>query len=192
MKCDDAVTNEEVDQAIKAVRAGDPDAFASVIRAYHVPVRALIGARIYDKSDADDLAQQTFVYAYQNLEKYQIGTNCLAWLKAIARNKIMAHFKRYSQSQKNLQNFRKQQILQRSSELAGAEVDVRLEALGSCVKKLPGEKREFLRQVNHRDSTLAELAEALGRSGPALRKQVSRLYGALRDCIEKKLKSDEV
>lgn len=192
MKSDGAVTKEEIDQAIEAVRKGDAEKFSVVIQAYHIPVRSLIGSQIADCTDADDIAQQTFVFAYQNLDDYKVGTNCLAWLKAIARNKIMAHFRNISRSQKNMQNYRKQLILQRSVELAGGDADRRLEALGKCIEKLPDEPRNFLRQVNSRESTLEEFAREVGRSGAAVRKQVSRLYDRLRCCIAERLKSTEV
>ena len=183
---------EDVENAIEAVCNGDTDAFAIVIENYHVPVRAMIGALVNDRHDADDLAQQTFVYAFQNIDKYQSDTNFLAWMKAIGRTKVMAHFRDYSRSQTNLQDYRKQQILLRSSKLTGSAMDRRLEALGRCIEQLPKERHELLKQVNSRESTLEDLAQKLGRSGVAVRKQVSRIYDALRMCIDNKLKSNEV
>ena len=182
----------EVDEAIRCVREGDANAFAVVIQAFHVQIRAMIGAQIADKHNADDIAQQTFVFAFQNIDQYQLGTNCLAWLKAIARNKVLTHIRKCSQSNKHLQSFRKQNILNKSTELVNQnEFERRLKALGQCVEGLPDKQREFLRRVNGRDSTLEELAEMLGRSGAAVRKQASRLYATLRDCIQKKLKAEE-
>ena len=181
-----------VENAITAVRNGDTNAFATVIETYHVPVRAMVGALVSDFHDADDIAQQTFVYAFQNIDKYESGTNCLAWLKAIGRTKVMAYFRDDSRSQRNLENYRKQQILVRSSQLTGNIIDHRLEALGQCISQLPKERHDLLKQVNSRESTLEDLAQKLGRSGVAVRKQVSRIYDALRTCIDKKLKANEV
>jgi len=36
--------------------------------------------------DADDLAQETFLRAFERFELFQIGTNCKAWLLQILRN----------------------------------------------------------------------------------------------------------
>ena len=185
----DIQSQADVDAAVELVRQGDENAFSTIIQAYHVQIRALIGAQIADKHNADDIAQQTFVFAFQNLEDYQLGTNFLAWLRAIARNKVLTHIRKCSQSNKKLQSFRKQNIYNLSSELfEEGMVEKRLEALGDCIGELPYEKQDFLKKVNSRNSTLAELAETLGRSSTAVRKQASRVYNILRDCITKKLR----
>lgn len=181
----------EVEAAIESVIHGNHEEFSVVIQAYHVQVRAMIGAQIADKHNADDIAQQTFVFAFQNINDYKPGTNFLAWLRAIARNKVLTHIRKCSSSNKKLQSI-KQDILTRSTELVDqGEFDRRLHALRYCVNNLGEEQREFLQKVNHRESTLEELAESLGKTGVAVRKQASRLYAKLRDCIQKKLKAEE-
>ena len=37
-------------------------------------------------ADADDLAQETFLRAFERFESFQAGTNCKAWLLQILRN----------------------------------------------------------------------------------------------------------
>jgi len=182
----------EIDEAVQSIRDGDKNAFAIIIQAYHVQIRAMIGAKLIDTHNADDIAQQTFVFAFQNLEQYKLGTNCLAWLKAIARNKVLSHIKKCSQSNKHLQSYRKQTILNKSSALVNqSEFDKRLNALAHCIEQLPESQRNFLKRVNNRDTTLAELAKILERSSTAVRKQTSRLYATLRNCIMKNLNPED-
>ena len=181
----------EIEEAIEAVLHGNHDEFSVVIQAFHVQIRAMIGAQIADKHNADDIAQQTFVFAFQNLKDYKPGTNFLAWLRAIARNKVLTHIRQCSSSNKKMQSI-KQDILTRSTELVDqGEFERRLHALSDCVNNLGDEQRTFLQKVNHRESTLEELAEDLGKTGVAVRKQASRLYAKLRECIQKKLKAEE-
>lgn len=40
----------------------------------------------YNQTEAEDLAQETYLKAYSNWDKYEPGTNCRAWLAAILRN----------------------------------------------------------------------------------------------------------
>lgn len=181
----------EVEAAIESVIQGNHDEFSVVIQAFHVQIRAMIGAQIADKHNADDIAQQTFVFAFQNIKDYTPGTNFLAWLRAIARNKVLTHIRKCSSSNKKLNSI-KQDILTRSTELVDQdEFDRRLHALSDCIEKLGEEQRLFLQRVNHRESTLEELAESLGKSGVAVRKQASRLYAKLRECIQRKLRAEE-
>lgn len=39
-----------------------------------------------DAEDADDLVQETYARAYAHRSQYEIGTNCVAWLRTICRN----------------------------------------------------------------------------------------------------------
>lgn len=178
----------DLDEAVERVRGGDREAFGDVIRACHVPVRALISALVHDPDDADDLAQQTFVVAYQRLSEYRSGTHFLAWIKAIARNNVLDYLKRRHQQRANRQKFFQEEILRRASELMRPEdVDPRLEMLRHCVEGLDPRQRVLLRQAHDRSCTLEILARRLRRSAAALRKQISRLYGVLRECIDRRL-----
>jgi RNA polymerase sigma-70 factor (ECF subfamily) len=177
-----------LDDLIERVRGGDREAFAGVIEACHVPVRALISALVHDRNDADDLAQQAFVFAYQHLAEYQAGTHFLAWLKAIARNHVRDHFKRRSLQKANHLRYLREEITRRAFEIAGpAEADPRIEMLEGCVGSLPDRQRDLLREAHARTGTLEDLAARLHRPADALRKQISRLYEVLRECIDRRL-----
>ncbi len=179
---------DDLETALEKVRRGERDAFEEVIRHCHVPVRALISAMVHDRDDADDLAQQTFVFAYQHIDGYRPGTNFLAWLKAIARNNVLDYLKRRGQQAANRERFLREEIARRAGELAGPGViDPRLEMLRQCVQGLDSRQRILLRQAHDRSFTLDELARRLRRSAAALRKQISRLYEVLRQCIDRRL-----
>lgn len=173
---------DDLDALIDRVRRGEGGAFAGVIEACHVPVRALISALVHDRDDADDLAQQTFVFAYRNLADYEAGTRFLAWLKAIARNLVRDHFKRRSLQKANFERYLRDEIARRAFEIA----DPRIEHLEACVGALPDRERDLLRQAHARTATLEDLAARLQRPAAALRKQISRLYEALRECIARR------
>ncbi len=179
---------DDLDALVEEVRRGERDGFARLIQACHVPVRALISALVHDPDDADDLAQQTFVFAYQRLAEYQIGTRFLSWLKAIARNMVLDYHKRAGQRRENLRRYLRLEIARQASTLAGVEaLDPRLELLERCVGDLPDPQRSFLRLAHDRAITLEELAGRLRRSAAAVRKQLSRLHELLRECVDRRL-----
>jgi RNA polymerase sigma-70 factor (ECF subfamily) len=183
---------EDIEEALDAVRRGERDRFVSVIRACHVPVRALISALVQDLNDADDLAQQTFVFAFQHLNEYTPGTHFLAWLKAVARNNVLDYLKRRGRQRANQGRFLREEIARRAGELTRPEeIDPRLEMLKQCVQGLDPRQRVLLRQAHDRSFTLDEMARRLRRSAAALRKQISRLYEALRQCIDRRQENAE-
>jgi len=181
------ILDADLDDLVERARRGDRDGTSALIEACHVPVRALLSALVHDRDEADDLAQQTFVFAFEHLRDYRIGTRFLAWLKAIARNIAMDYLKRRSQRQASQERFLRAEIARRSADLTGVDVlEARLERLQDCVQRLPEPQRSFLRQAHDRTSTLDALSRKLQRSAPALRKQISRLYELLRHCMDRR------
>jgi RNA polymerase sigma-70 factor (ECF subfamily) len=44
-----------------------------------------------NKTDADDLVQETYMQAWKSFDRYELGTNCRAWLYKILFNKFDHH-----------------------------------------------------------------------------------------------------
>jgi RNA polymerase sigma-70 factor (ECF subfamily) len=52
-----------------------------------------------DSTDADDLVQETYMQAWKSFDRYELGTNCRAWLYKILFNKFDHHRrKKYTQA----------------------------------------------------------------------------------------------
>jgi len=52
-----------------------------------------------DATDADDLVQETYMQAWKSFDRYELGTNCRAWLYKILFNKFDHHRrKKYTQA----------------------------------------------------------------------------------------------
>jgi len=71
---------------VAAARAGDRGAFASLIARHRDLVFAYALARLRDREDAEDVAQETFVRAYTALERLRSAAIWEGWLLRIARN----------------------------------------------------------------------------------------------------------
>lgn len=70
--------------AIQAVRAGDTDAYADLVRAHGRSVFRVALRITGDKADAEDVAQETFLRAYRSLEKFESRANFGTWIYRIA------------------------------------------------------------------------------------------------------------
>jgi len=55
--------------------------------------------------DADDLVQETFIRAYLFFDKYQIGSNCRAWLFKIMKNLFLNFLRKKKNSEDNFTSF---------------------------------------------------------------------------------------
>lgn len=83
---------------VKRVQAGDNAAFDLLVRKYQHRVVALIGRYVHDWSEAQDVAQDTFLRAYRALGNFRGDAQFSTWLHRIAvntaKNHLVAHKRR--------------------------------------------------------------------------------------------------
>jgi RNA polymerase sigma-70 factor, ECF subfamily len=81
-------------QLIDEAKSGDPQAFAKLYDAYVERVSRYIYFRVSEELDMEDLVSQVFLKAWENLDRYKIGTSpFIAWLYTIARNLVIDHYR---------------------------------------------------------------------------------------------------
>jgi RNA polymerase sigma-70 factor (ECF subfamily) len=81
------MTLERPDEAlVTAARAGDRGAFALLVARYRAVVFAYAFARLRDREEAEDVAQETFARAYLALDRYRGAGAWEAWMMRILRN----------------------------------------------------------------------------------------------------------
>ena len=82
----DRVSLEIAATIIAQARHGDEDAFHAIFRRYSRPVLSFLYHQVNDRSLAEELAQETFVRAYRNLNYLKDDARLSTWLFGIARN----------------------------------------------------------------------------------------------------------
>ena len=88
-----AATDTEL--VLRVCQDGDPNAFAELVKRYQSPVRSFI--RKMTRGDAhlaDDIAQDTFLRAWQKIHTYRQEARFLTWLITIAYNQFRSHARR--------------------------------------------------------------------------------------------------
>src|SRR5262245_40106884 len=74
--------------------AGDSAAFDSLVRQYMNTVLGLAFNYVRNSHTAEDLAQETFVQAYQSINNLRDGARFKVWLLRILRNKCIDYIRR--------------------------------------------------------------------------------------------------
>src|SRR5262249_24318577 len=89
-----ATSNEQPAAAadVRAMAAGDHDAFARVYAAYARMVRAILLGRV-PRPEVDDLLQDVFVAAYTRIHELRDAAAFGGWIAAIARNRATDHLR---------------------------------------------------------------------------------------------------
>ncbi|HUS13675.1 MAG TPA: sigma-70 family RNA polymerase sigma factor [Chloroflexia bacterium] len=79
---------------IERARHGDEAAFAEIYEYYNAPIHRYAYRLLGNPEQADDLTQETFIRAYQSLDRLEDDPNLSAWLYRIASNACMDALRR--------------------------------------------------------------------------------------------------
>lgn len=79
---------------IEAAASGDSQAFAALYDQHLERVYRYVYHWVGDRSDAEDLTQQTFLRAWQAIGRYQRRAAFIAWLLTIAHNQVISFFRK--------------------------------------------------------------------------------------------------
>src|SRR6202142_3496527 len=95
LSTDGPETPAPVDEGVlvQRVRRGDLEAYDELIRRYQERIYATIYHMTSNHEDANDLAQESFIKAFQALKSFKGGSSFYTWLYRIAVNKTINFLK---------------------------------------------------------------------------------------------------
>lgn len=170
---------------VRACLAGDPDAFEGLLDRYRDRIFSFILRMVRNTSDAEDLAQETFLKAFRGLSSYDATRPLLSWLFRIAHNTVIDFKRKTSPGTVSMDDEDVPPLANGTS--PEKEVDARLEAelVDRLLAALPSIYREALLLKHKEDLNYPEMARILGVPEGTLKARVSRA----RDMLKNKLKS---
>lgn len=80
-------------QLLQRSQAGDVAAFTALVRRYEEKVYNIAYRLVGNSADAADVAQETFIAAYEGLERFRGESAFYTWLYRIAVNRALTHRK---------------------------------------------------------------------------------------------------
>ena len=138
----------DADKFVKQVLGGNKDAFRFLVREFGLLVRGYLVARVYHLSDAEDLAQETFLIAFKKLRDYELGSNFRAWLLRIAKFHLNNHWRKNRRRADIMEQFRHDIAAAIGSEMEQASSEVKTNQINNlldCIAKLPDRSRKIIR-----------------------------------------------
>jgi len=88
--------HKEDGQYIKRVLNGETNAYAFLVNKYKPMVFSLALRMLKNREDAEEVAQDAFVKAYQSLSQFRGGARFSTWLYRIVYNTAVSRFRRSS------------------------------------------------------------------------------------------------
>jgi len=71
-----------------------PERYSPVVEEYQALIRKMIYRIVLDETEAEDLAQETFLHAYRDIHRFQRKARFSTWLCRIAHNLACSHLRR--------------------------------------------------------------------------------------------------
>src|ERR1700719_3786936 len=81
-------------EVVEQARRGDTSAFDVLYQHFYTPIRLYLAHMLGDDEEGDDLAQETFLKAWQRLPALRDGARFDTWLYRIATNTAIDHLRR--------------------------------------------------------------------------------------------------
>jgi RNA polymerase sigma-70 factor (ECF subfamily) len=197
------IENNEEQGLVERARAGDAQAFTSLVEKYERKIYRLAKHITQNDEDAEDVLQESFLKAYSNLGNFQMQSKFYTWLVRIAVNEaLMKLRKRKSDRTVSLDEPHETDEDTVTREIAVWDDDPEKrysqeelkEILDRAVDSLkPGFRTVFvLRDIE--ELSTEETAETLGISIPAVKSRLLRARLQLRERLTRqfKRKGDDV
>jgi RNA polymerase sigma-70 factor (ECF subfamily) len=151
---------------------------------------AYLRSIVRDKDVVDDLFQESMLVAWRKLDQYDRNRPFGAWLRGIARNLALGHFRERAGHDQPLDSKALEWLESRFAEVHGLDGDTlaeKLSALRDCVDSLPEPYRQPVRMRYIDSLPLPEIGKSLQLTAEGLKKRLSRAKLRLADCLERKL-----
>lgn len=141
---------------VAAALAGSSDAFSRLVAAHQQAVRGFLRRACGNWADAEDLAQDTFLTAWENLSRFSGQSSLRSWLCGIAYNKCLT-----AARSRNRSAARDLAYLEASDPAPTASGDDRMD-LTAAMARLPMEQRAAVALCLASGFSHSEAADALG------------------------------
>lgn len=164
--------------------------FAKTVTECQARLRAYIAGLGMPVDTVDDIAQEAFMEYYNAMDAKPRDTDELAWLKGIARNISMNHFRK----EKRLKNHHMKLATMLEKTDSTLETvhhpEARFVILQRCIKKLAPRSRKILLMKYRKEMLAKTIAEIMDTTSESIRMTLVRIRKALKKCIEKKMQEE--
>ncbi|HJV84808.1 MAG TPA: sigma-70 family RNA polymerase sigma factor [Noviherbaspirillum sp.] len=169
---------------VTLAQRGDGKAFSELVRRYQDRIYRFLLRLTRSPDDALELTQDTFLRAYQALERWQPDALFRTWLFRIARNIAFDRLRR----DKLVEFVELEPDVDLPDTAAGPEAIVetaqRLRQLETALERLPAGHREILLLREIEDMTYDEIAEVLNLNAGTVKSRLARARSALLDKLK--------
>ena len=158
----------EEQQWIRDSLAGNDDACALLVGRYQKMIHAITYRMTGSMSDAEDLAQETFVRAFQHLGEYRSEAKFSTWVCRIAMNLCLNWRSREGRRGAIHTRWADDAYSPSGHATEPSDADAASERVQAALNRLPAKQRAAIVLTVYEEMNHAEAARALGCSEPTI------------------------
>lgn len=144
-------------ELITKFKNGQLEGFEMLVKKYHTRVITIANSFVGNTSDAEDIAQETFLKMYRTLEGFKARAKFSSWLYRITVNTTYDHLRKNKRKTTSLDEIDYAAI----GDIKNREDLVAKEALQGALDKIPFDFRSALTLKEIEGLSYQEIAEAL-------------------------------
>ena len=169
----------------------DADPFEAFVRKYQDMVYATAVRLLGQPAEAEDVAQQVFLKAFERFDEIGSSPAAAGWLKTVARNMCLNHLSRHRSRWRLFSELARTNetgaettfeagLVAEGSPAQGMEQADEREQIEQALRRLPDQQRVPLVLFHFEDATYEEIAAALGVSLAKVKTDIHRGRETLR------------
>lgn len=164
--------------------------FVELVTRYQQRVYLFILSLVPNRTDADEVLQETNLVLWRKFDEFRPGSDFRAWAFQIAYYKVRSFVERRGNERLRFGDEFLDRVAAAAAEIPDG-LDARQQALADCMAKLNNRDRDLIKRRYRADGSTKKVAEESGRSIHAVYKAVVRIRRALHECIEWTLATEE-
>ena len=184
---------------ISGLRAGDNDAFETLVRLYMARLLRVARRFLKNEEDARDAVQDAFISAFRSIQKFEAGAKLSTWLHRIVVNSSLMRLRtKRRHPEEDIDDLLPQfaadghQVRESADWSLSAEDMVQQsetrELVRRLIDQLPDSYRVVLLMRDIEEMSTEETAAALGITATAVKVRLHRARQALRALLDKEMR----
>ena len=177
---------------VAQLRRGDLDALSTLVSRYQNRLFRFLLRLVRDRSEAEDLFQQTWIHVAEKIRRFDPNRNFDAWLFTVARNLAIDHLRRVRPasldqpvSEDESQGTAVDRLVAKDpAPLERMLENERASRLGTALDELPIAYREVITLRFEEEMKIEEIAQVLSIPLSTVKSRLRRSLEQMRQCLE--------
>lgn len=171
------------DRLVKAALSGDDEAFAELVRRHKRKVFSIAARFVRNNNELDDVCQEIFMKAYQNMGKYRAEAPFEHWISRIAVNACYDELRRQRRRQDEV-SFDDVAFSLKDPEAEESPGNEAWETLRRALAQLRPEERLVVTLLNLEERSVTEISGLTGWSESNVKVRAFRARKELKKILE--------